>query len=727
MARVALSVNHSTRMRSWGIFLVIQFFVFLVNAVHFDTAFNRDWVSYGFHFVHSQQTSPDIIFGLTENNLAYNVRISDTKVNYLIDLNLFDADSFQVAGPYVVTYSSSNAKAAFHRTSNGIYVDTIDLANPVTLVKNSSMGLFILQNGNELVFWDEKIAHTLGHLPISEMSVFEINDNVYIKSGDSVLKLNENLQLIPVKSDTVQLPEQKQEFHSLQIPDTFVSTGKAVLVPKPDSIAKIEKAHHLESDQHSKSLLFRYLIRCKNHLVELGRFATSFSKVSTIEELSTKDDEYHVGSLLIFFDSGLSTLVAKDTKDGSILWTLHIPLNGVEIQYIAVNSNLAIIDKSHLVTVNLRDGTIVSSESFSEPIDKIFKLGDSESPCIGVKSGSSFETFFCEERLESAQYLLEDTKLALQGYRYFNNNLVPTWKFNYESEQLMAVSNIKHKLLNAVGIARSDHAVLYKFLHPNLIAAITSHKTDLHINLLDGVSGKLYLEECVTSEDVLLDFVNLAQTDNWVVISYAVKSGCSIEQRITVYDLFTDSKIADSEYLSSFDTLPFNISVKTFVYPERISSIAVTNTKFGITTKSVIAFTEAGNLVEIPKFILNSRRIDDRKMTQNDFMDDFRMMPYEPLIRKDPLKVLNHRVKLFSDGFDQILVQPTELESTTIVCLVNSINEFCTLVQPSLSYDILPASFQKVGLLLTIAALFGSYVVSKPFVYSKKLNNKWVD
>lgn len=716
-------------MKGWSIFLVIQFFVLLVNAVYFDTAFSRDWVSYGFHFIHSQQTSPDVIFGLTENNLAYNVRVSDAKVNYLIDLNLYDADSFQVAGPYVVTYSSTNSKAAFHRASNGIYIDTFEFASPVTLVKNSSMGIFILQNGNELSLWSEKKIHALGHLPINELSISESEGNLYVKSGETVLKLNDKLQLIPVKSNSIKLPEPEQQMHASQIPDSFVSTRRAILVPKPDSIAKIEKAHHLESDQHSKSLLFRYIIRCKNHLVELGQFATSFTRSVPKELSTTQDDEYHVGSLLVFYDHVLSTLVAKDTKDGLIVWTLLCPLNGDRIYYIQIDSELAVLDEKNLLIVNLRDGTIVSTETFSKPIDKIFQLGNSEKPCVGVRSGSSFKTFFCEKQSEDVQYLLEETKHHLQGYRYSKETLVPTWRFSYEndSERLVAVSNIGHKLLNAVGIARFDQSILYKFLHPNLVAILTKHEEDLYVSLLDGVSGNLYMEECVTSGNVLLSSVNLVQNDNWVVISYVVKGDSGNEQRVTVYDLFTDSKIADSDFISTFESLHFNVTVKTFIYPERISSMAVTNTKFGITTKSIIAFTTSGNLIEIPKFILNSRRIDNRKMTQDDFMDDFRMIPYEPLIKKDPLKVLNHRVKLFSDGVDQILVQPTELESTTVVCLVNSINEFCTLVQPSLSYDILPASFQKVNLLLTIGALFVAYVVSKPFVYSKKLNNKWFD
>lgn len=712
-------------MKGRGILVLIQFFAIVVNAVHFDTAFTRDWVSYGFHFVRSQQASPDILYGLTENNLVYNVRVSDTKVNYLIDLNLQDADSFQVAGPYVVTYSSSNSKAAFHRTSNGIYVNTIELANPVTVVANSSVGIFVLQNGNELTLWDESSTHALGFLPTNELSVRESEGNVYIKSGESILKLNDKFELVPVKSASVKLPEPEPLMHALQIPDSFVSTGKAVLVAKPDSIAKIEKAHHLESDQHSKSLLFRYLIRCKNHMVELGQFITSFSK--STKEVSSRDDEYHVGSLLIFYDKALSTLVAKDTSDGSLLWTLQFPSDGGEKYYIPINTELAVFDEMNLVLVNLRDGTIKSTESFPQPIDKIFQLGDVKKPCVGVRSGTSFKTFFCEESFEIAQYLLEETEQYLQGYKYSTEGLLSTWKFSYESEELVAMSSIGQKLLNAVGIARFDHSILYKFLHPNLVSVLTSHNADLHISLLDGVSGKVYMKQCVTSQGVDLNSVNLVQTDNWVVITYAVRTDSGIEQRITVYDLFTDSKIADSKQISSFDSLLLDVTVKTFVFPERISSIAATNTKFGITTKSIIAFTTAGNLIEIPKFILNSRRIDDRKMTQNDFMDDFRMIPYEPLIKKDPLKVLNHRVKLFSDGVDLILVQATELESTAVVCLVNSINEFCTLVQPSLSYDILPGSFQKVNLLLTIAALFVAYVVSKPFVYSKKLNNKWID
>lgn len=713
-------------MKGWGFLFVFQFLCLFLAAVRLETAFKKDWVSYGLHFVQHQIIAPDSVLGLSPNNVLYKVRASDTKVEYFIDLSLFRSDRFQVAGPYIVTYSASNPGVYVHRTSNGAFIESIQINECFTSAKYSSSGLFILLCDNELTLWNETSTLALGTFPANKFSVIENDDSVYVQINDSVFELTQDFQLVP-PTGQINLSGSKdpEDFHSLQVPDSFVASGRSILVAKPDSIAKLEKVHHLEAELQTKSLLYRYVLRCKDHLVDLGKSVFDLLNSGNSEQFHSKDDEYHLGCILVFFDKTSSSLVAKDTTDGSIIWHQSLPIYGNILKLLPRGAELFILTANELLVVSLRDGSIVSTEPFSETIEEAFVFNE-DLPFIGVRSGNSLKFLLSNETDVAAEYFLERHDNQLQGYKFSGDKIVSTWNFGSQNQKIVALSANINRLLNAVGIARHDRSVLYKFLHPNLVAVVAMHQEGLLLSLLNGVLGRIYFEQVISQEKLVLDSVKLVQEDNWVVVSYTVL-GKNLEQRITVFDLFTDSLLTKQKEVSSFDSLPMSVTSKTFIYPELITALAATRTKFGITTKSVLAFTKAGNLVEIPKYVLNSRRIDNRVMTQNDFMDDFRMMPYEPVIQKDTLKVLNHKVKLLSDGADLILVLPSELESTAVVCLINSHNQFCSIVQPSLSYDVLPASFQKVALLLTIAALFVAYVASKPFVYSKKLNQKWVD
>ncbi|GEQ67367.1 hypothetical protein JCM33374_g1031 [Metschnikowia sp. JCM 33374] len=282
-------------------------------------------------------------------------------------------------------------------------------------------------------------------------------------------------------------------------------------------------------------------------------------------------------------------------------------------------------------------------------------------------------------------------------------------------------------MTTAGGIARYDRSVLYKYLNPNLVSIISKGKDTLSLSLVDGITGAVIHTQQHSGETIDIDSICIIQNDNWVVYSMYVTSPVS-EQRIVVIDLFQESKDVSGAPKTSFKTANVTASTNSFIYPEKILSLASTDTKFGITVKSIIALTESGSLVEIPKYLLNSRRVDGRKMTTNDQMDDFGMLPYEPVIHHNTFKILNHKNKLhISKNNNKILLSPTDLESTSVVCFVNEFNEFCTVVQPSSSYDLLKSEFDKPKLILTIVALLAAYIITKPFVDSKKLNSKWVD
>lgn len=518
--------------------------------------------------------------------------------------------------------------------------------------------------------------------------------------------------------------------------------GKAILVDKPLSLSTIDEVHHLVEETHTKSVLFRWVLRTKTHLSQMGKFISGVLSnkdfMSGINEIS--QDQFGFHKILVFFDDLNNEVVAKASSDGLYLWSTSVALQGEFIDLIGIDTDVLVVSTHLVVAIDLRTGEVLRFETFSETIDGAFSVW-SEKPddqedvecgfhAAGLRFGDSLKIWGQKNAVAPSQFILSENDNYVYAYKLAGENLIPTWSFS-GGDRIISVTKNNDELTSAIGITRFDRSVLYKYLNPNLVTVVSLQEGTLIVTLLDGITGSvLHVQE---HRDEVIDptSVEVVQTDNWVVYSFQVNYP-SVEQRIVVLDLFSTSQsalggkqsVVDGSYNSSIAT----VSTKSFLFPERILALKSTVSKFGITTRSIIALTDTGSLIELPKFILNSRRIDDRKMTQQDAEDDFRLTPYDPVVRINSQNVLNHKRKLqVSSSPQEILARPTGLESSGVICFVNEFNEFCTVVQPSSSYDMLSGSFEKTKLLITIAALFLAYYASKPFVYSKKLNSRWVD
>lgn len=518
--------------------------------------------------------------------------------------------------------------------------------------------------------------------------------------------------------------------------------GKALLVDKPLSLSTIDEVQHLVEETHSKSVLYRWLLRTKTHLSQLGKFASKVLSnrdfMSGINDISK--DQFGFHKILVFYDDTKNELVAKESNDGLLLWSNTVTLEGEFIDLIGIDTEVLVVSSHLVVAIDMRSGEVLRSETFSETIDEVFKIwcekpdGQDEVEIgfhvAGLRFGDHLKTWGQKNTIAPSQFILSKSEDYIRAYKLAGEKLITTWSFS-TGDQIVSVTKNTDELTSAIGITRFDRSVLYKYLNPNLITVVSVLDASLKVTLIDGITGSVLHVQEHTDEVIDPTSVEVVQNDNWIIYSFRVNYPYA-EQRVVVIDLFATSESAlggdltvlDGSYNSSIAT----ISTKSFLFPEKILAMKPTVTKFGITTRSVIALTDSGSLIELPKFILNSRRIDDRKMTQQDAEDDFRLMPYEPVVNINTRDVLNHKRKLqLSSSPQQILARPTGLESSGIICFINEFNEFCTVVQPSSSYDMLSGSFEGIKLLMTIVALLIAYVASKPFVYSRKLNDKWLD
>ncbi|CUM46182.1 uncharacterized protein AC631_04823 [Debaryomyces fabryi] len=655
-----------------------------------------------------------------------------------------------------LAYSINSKVINFYSIVDGKFSSLVDYSfeepiEEVDFTNYASAECVLLATESDVILLDVS-GLSLGS-DINAIQKYQLKSNSLIKNGKNYINYDNesNLQLISshlfdFKVDVlISVTSTKSVTHSsFELNRFHPTSSKYLMIDRPQSEGEINKVHHLLHDSDDYHFFIsRWLAILRRHLSQLGRFI--ISKVITSsgsQDEYAPEDTFGFGKLIIFMDELQGYVIAIDSENGSVAWKSQIDANGQSIIDFVdkpATNEVVLVLKHSLLSFDIRNGKITSTRTFEDEILNSFLLRlENEEEVIALKlsKNSKLQLFKDNDiNIKADQYLIDETTDCVQGYKINDRDLTPTWKFEKPNEKVLLIkTKPMHTKTSSIGITLSDKSVLYKYLNPNLISIITEEEDTkvLRYYLIDSVSGNiLYTHEHSKDEVVDSDSIQLCMDDNWIVYTFFVKAP-KLQQRIIVFDLFDtkEKSVKTANLVSAFEsntTINF-ISKKSFIFPERIVSLASTQTKFGITLKSMLFLTESGSLIEVPKFVLNSRRIANRELTSKDYQDDFRMMPYEPVIPKNNFQVLNHKHQLILDpDTNQILMKPTELESTSVVCFANKFNIFCNVVQPSLSYDLLSQNFDRIKLVLTILALLAAYLITKPFVFSRRLNAYWID
>ena len=111
---------------------------------------------------------------------------------------------------------------------------------------------------------------------------------------------------------------------------------------------------------------------------------------------------------------------------------------------------------------------------------------------------------------------------------------------------------------------------------------------------------------------------------------------------------------------------PWHFLTQTYAFGTGVAAMGVTLTAAGLTSKSVILATTAGQLVAINKNLLDPRRplVHPSKMRQQDREEG--LIPYASTLGGvNPLTILTHRHTVARPA--HVLTAPTTLESTSLV------------------------------------------------------------
>ena len=298
-----------------------------------------------------------------------------------------------------------------------------------------------------------------------------------------------------------------------------------------------------------------------------------------------------------------------------------------------------------------------------------------------------------------------------------------------------------HDPVASVGKVLEDRNVLYKYLNPNvlLIAALGKQDSTATFYILDAASGAVI--HSATHNGVETDLpIAAIISENWFAYSLFSEIGLlsqdvsDLDQQklkgyqLVVSDLYespypNDRGVlkASSNYSSiipmtvdeyGLDSTPHVLS-QIFLIPGPISSISVTSTLQGITTRSLLCVLPDTNaLVSISRAFVDPRRPVGRDATATELEEG--LLRYNPILEFEPKWTLSHKRELIS--ISKVITSPSLLESTSLVFAFGDVDLFFTRISPIGAFDLLGKGFSKIQLVLTVVGLAVGTTVVAPFV-----------
>ncbi|KAG9230154.1 hypothetical protein BJ875DRAFT_472969 [Amylocarpus encephaloides] len=324
---------------------------------------------------------------------------------------------------------------------------------------------------------------------------------------------------------------------------------------------------------------------------------------------------------------------------------------------------------------------------------------------------------------------------------------IVTWRFNPpEGQKIVDVISrpTNYDPVASIGRVLGDRTVLYKYLNTNiaLVTATSAHDSTATFYLIDTISGGVLHSATHAGVDTTQPIASVI-TENWFIYSLWAdissdtnNSGDSKGYQLVISEMYesnipndrgpqgaeaNSSSLEPSDIPNADPALPHVIS-ESFLIPEAISHMSVTQTRQGISIRQVLCtLASSGAIVGIPKSILDPRRPVGRDPTTAEMEEG--LFRYTPVIDFDPKIILTHKREVI--GIKDVIAAPAVLESTSLV-FAYGVDIFGTRVAPSAAFDILGKGFNKLSLVATVLALWVGVVVLAPMVRRKQINGRWM-
>ena len=319
------------------------------------------------------------------------------------------------------------------------------------------------------------------------------------------------------------------------------------------------------------------------------------------------------------------------------------------------------------------------------------------------------------------QFSLSQTDPSGEVHGLAREGGAPLWRFKTEGDEeiISLESRPLGEPIASIGKVLGDRNVLYKYVNPNLLLIATGSKRTrtITINIVDSALGSVLYSTKHEDVDLTMPFASTV-SENWFAYSLTVDTAGSDAKgyQLTIGELYESSVPNDRGPMlnASQGTLGYqpHVALQTFVIPEPISHMAVSQTSQGITSKELlVVLPESNAIMGIPRALLDARRPVGRNPSKDEQFEG--LMQYTPLLEFDPKWLLTHAREVI--GVTNITTSPALLESTSLV-FAYGLDIFGTRISPSFSFDVLGKDFNKLQMLATVVALFIGTLIVAPMV-----------
>ena len=483
-------------------------------------------------------------------------------------------------------------------------------------------------------------------------------------------------------------------------------------------------AAELEVERH-QNVVSAYIHRVKRHVQDLEHFpawvqslpprllgsVVGRPKQTTVDDIQQDTFGFHK---LVVVATEKGRLAALDVGSrGKVLWNVHLEqFADTKFEYPTL--------RAHSGYVEVRDPSFDGSFFINSTTGGLASSVNLELHVPPVTEGQELVSFSLRNGV-------------LAGFLENQPSTEPIWSFvPTNSERIIGyTARPLRDPVASIGKVLGDRRVLYKYLNPNLVLVktVSDSARTASVYLLDSASGQLL--HTVSHADVDTSRpIPSTISENWFSYSLTIDSTLSPESRgyqLVVSDLYESPLPDDRGPLgasSNSSTVkpsssqgdaakPYVLS-QSYQIAAEISHMMATQTRQGITSRElIITLPSTNSIVGIPRQIIDPRRPIGRDPTANEQAEG--LTRYTPLLPLDSKWHLTHKYEVL--GIKDVITSESGIESTSLVFAYGH-DIFGTRVAPSFAFDILGKGFNKIQMLLTVAALFVGVLFVAPLVSS---------
>ncbi|KRX57589.1 ER membrane protein complex subunit 1 [Trichinella sp. T9] len=307
-------------------------------------------------------------------------------------------------------------------------------------------------------------------------------------------------------------------------------------------------------------------------------------------------------------------------------------------------------------------------------------------------------------------------------------NVQKTWTLNFLPDSDSEIVDFQIKSLDAKvhsqGRVLGNRSVLYKYLNPNLGVSLIRTvddrakgvkivSDDITVTIFDAVAGNIIY---VAKQKRSLGPYRLLLCENWIIYTFWNEKYRRME--ISVVEMYEGESQSDPLSFSSYRQLQPIVYHQTYIFPQGLSAVAVSETEKAITPRFILLAMPFGGVVEIPKAFLDPRRT----VNITPELKEEGVIPYTPDLPIATDHIINYNQTLLS--VRGIHTAPSGMESTSLV-FIYGLDLFFTRINPAGTFDILKEDFDHWLITVVLLGLTCAAVFSRKLAKNKELKQAW--